>query len=142
MLRTRLAAGAVALAAAASVALGTAPASAADYPVVPIRQGDLQYGATYVTGTVTFYNQSVKVDGLAHFVGCRTVYATAIDIRENGDERVLDIGSTSPQCDKDHPVSIGLDAKTAGGADVVKLELRDGKGKSFTPSVYFYYAWV
>lgn len=142
MLKSRLAAGALALAAAGSVVLGAAPASAAPYPVVPIQKGDLQYGATYVTGSVTFYNQSVKVDGLAHYVGCRTIYATAYDIRENGEERVLDVGSTSPQCNRDHVVDIGLDAKTAGGADIVKLELRDGNGKSFAPPVYFYYSWV
>jgi hypothetical protein len=140
MLRTRLAAGATALAAIAGVAFGGAPAaSAADYPYAVIEKSHLQFGATYVTGKVTFYNRSAGVTGTGHFVGCRTLYAWAIDKQPGDKEVVLDVGSTSPQCDKNHPINIPLEANIAGGADRVLLELRDGAGKPFATRVFMRY---
>lgn len=132
MLKTRLAAGLAALAA-ATVALGGAPASAADSVTRTIEMDDIKYGASYLTGTITFYNRSVSVTGAAHFVGCRTIYATAYDIQEGGGLKRIDIGSSSPQCDRDHLINIPLSADTPGGADMVMLEMRDGDGKNLGP---------
>jgi hypothetical protein len=134
MLKTRVTAGLAALAAAASVAIAVAPAaSAAEYPSGPIEMNDIKYGASYMTGTVTFYNRSVGITGPAHFVGCRTIYAFAYDVQPGGARKQLDAGSTSPQCDRDHFVNIPLAADVSGGADLVRLEMRDGNGKALGP---------
>ncbi|MDX8147651.1 hypothetical protein SK854_36460 [Lentzea sp. BCCO 10_0061] len=140
MLKTRLAAGVTALAATAGMVFGAAPsAAAADYPYADIEMSHLKFGATYVTGRVTFYNRSASVVGTGHFVGCRTLYAWAIDKQPGDKEVALDVGSTSPQCDKDHPINIPLEANIAGGADRVILELRDGAGKPFPTRVFMRY---
>lgn len=128
MLKTRLAAGLAAFAAAATATLAGAPAASADVSRT-IEARDIKVGASYMTGTITFYNRSVSVKGPAHLVGCRTIYATAYDIQEGGGLKRIDIGSSSPQCDKDHLINIPLDADTPGGADMVMLEMRDGDGK-------------
>jgi hypothetical protein len=133
MLNTRLAAGLATLATAAGLALGGAPASAADSVTRTIEADDIKYGASYMTGTIAFYNRSVSVTGPAHFVGCRTIYAIAYDIQEGGGLKRIDIGSSSPQCDRDHFINIPLSADTPGGADMVMLEMRDGDGKPLGP---------
>lgn len=129
--RTRLAAGFAALVA----AIVTAPAASAAYPVGEIKKEHLQFGATYMTGTVTFYNRSVGIKGPAHFVGCRTIHAWSVDIQGSVD-KILDYGSTSPKCDRDYFVDIPLEANIPGGAERVVIELRDGAGKAFSPRVY------
>ncbi|HEX7309174.1 hypothetical protein [Lentzea sp.] len=126
----------VAFALTASAALATAPtATAADYPKVEIIKQHLQYGATYMTGEVAFYNRSAGVDGVAHIVGCRTIFATTINLEATGKEEMIDERSTSRKCDGDFPVHLNVPADIAGGADRVYLELRDGDGKSFNPLV-------
>lgn len=138
--RTRLAAGAAALAAAASLALGAAPAaSAAAYPTSTIGAEDVDYGATYMTGKITWYNRAVNVSGPAHFVGCRTVYVTTYDIHADGTWHYLDARSTSPRCDTNYFVDLGPTADVIGGADVVLVEMRDGSGTRLPYAWRYYY---
>ncbi|MGW6928996.1 hypothetical protein ACWGE0_02965 [Lentzea sp. NPDC054927] len=130
MLKTRTTLTAILMATAAVVAMAPSASAAVTRT---IEADDIKYGASYMTGTVTFYNRSVNVSGPAHFVGCRTIYAIAYDIQEGGGLKRIDIGSSSPQCDKDHLINIPLSADTGGGADMVMLEMRDGNGKALGP---------
>lgn len=140
--RTRLAAGVAALAAAASVAFGAAPAaSAAAYPTSTIGAEDVDFGATYMTGKVTWYNRSVNVSGPAHFVGCRTVYVTTYDRHADGTWHFLNDRSTSPRCDTNYFVDLGPTADVAGGADAVLVEMRDGSGAPLPYAWKYYYRW-
>lgn len=139
MLKTRLAAGLAVLAATASVTIAVAPAASADeYPYAVIEKEHLQYGASYLTGRVTFYNRGASVNGTAHLVGCRTFYAWTID--KQGDKEVpLDVKSSSPKCDGNFAIDIPLEANIVGGADRVIIEMRDGAGKPFPVREAFRY---
>jgi hypothetical protein len=104
-----------AVASVTGMVFATPPATAAAYPTSTF---SIQVGASYYTGTVTWYNRAVGVTGAFKAVGCRRVYADA-RIASNG--RRLDIQSSSTWCDESGPAPLPLDADVAGGATKVNV---------------------
>ncbi|CCK24695.1 putative secreted protein [Streptomyces davaonensis JCM 4913] len=122
-MKTRLAtaAGAAVLTAATVLGAPAAGAQTAAYPTTPIT--GVSYGASYVSGTLTWYNRSVGVDGALRAVGCRRAWVGTYDASGS----LLGARSTSTKCD----VTYSLDdfpsvpADVPGGAAYVVVCLDD-----------------
>ena len=109
--RTRkLGAAVAAMAAVAGMVFTAAPATAAP-AAYPTSSFSIVVGASYYTGTVTWYNRSVGVDGAFKAVGERRVYAQAWAGRT-----WLDWDSSSTWTDRSGPASLALDTDVQGGA--------------------------
>ncbi|MFB7272618.1 hypothetical protein [Streptomyces sp. NPDC056244] len=125
---------ALALAAAAGFAMSaalTTPAAAAE-PVAavayPTRDVDVTFGATYVRGTLTWYNRSVGITGTYRAIassGCRRVWVGTYDIAGVP----LDAQSTSTLCDGVKPIDFPVPADVPGGAASVLVCLDDGNAE-------------
>jgi hypothetical protein len=107
----------------AAVALAVAPSAAADDPAT----FDLKYGATYFTGTINFYNRSVRVDGYLRSLSTSCRRGTASSWNSNATE-VLDVRSTSAHCDGVTEQHLVLGAPVAGGAGWVEVTLANADG--------------
>jgi hypothetical protein len=109
----------VSLAAAAATVIATAPsAEAASYPRMTFR---VEYGQTYTTGTVTFYNRAVVVEGEQKAVsssGCRKTGAQAVA----GGEQ-LGRNEWAWTCSGSEKFSFTVPANRPGGADRVFVNL-------------------
>lgn len=85
-----------------------------------VRDFRVPYGASYATGTATFSNRWVTLDGTLHAVGCgRAVYGFAYA----GINPVGDGASSTPRCDGNWPFHVPVPADVAGGADSVFITL-------------------
>jgi hypothetical protein len=104
--------------AAVGLVLAAAPVATAA-PASVVRDFTLPYGASHATGTATFTNRSVILDGTLHAVGCgRTVYGYAY-----AGNYPLGSASSTPRCDGDWAFHVPVPADVAGGADSVDVEL-------------------
>ncbi|MDT0609096.1 hypothetical protein [Streptomyces lancefieldiae] len=122
---------ALTLAAAAGLALSaaltapaeaTAPSAAVAYPTTPV--DDVNYGATYVRGTLTWYDRSVGITGTYRAIatsGCRRVWVGTYDAAG----KPLDARSTSTLCDGVKPIDFAVPADVPGGAAQVLVCLDD-----------------
>ncbi len=107
-------------AAAVGLVLVTAPAATAGQVSV-VRNFHVAYGASYATGTATFTNRWVTLDGTLHAVGCgRVVYGDSYAAGKG-----IDGGSASstPRCDGNWPIHVPVPADVVGGADSVLITL-------------------
>ncbi|MCX5613306.1 MULTISPECIES: hypothetical protein [unclassified Streptomyces] len=98
-----------------------APAAGAQTAAYPTTAVDVTYGASYVRGTLTWYNRSVGVEGTLRAVGCRRAWFGAYGA--SGNE--LGARSTSTKCDVTYPVSTGIPADVPGGAAYVIVCIDD-----------------
>ncbi|WP_371749858.1 hypothetical protein OG302_41125 [Streptomyces sp. NBC_01283] len=89
-------------------------AQSAPYPSTPF---DVTLGASYVRGTLTWYDRSVGVSGNLRAVGCNRVGFSTYGA--SGNE--LGSRSSSTQCDVTYQFSTGLPANVTGGAASVKI---------------------
>ena len=109
----------VSLAAAAATVLAAAPAAeAASYPRSTFR---VTYGQTYTTGTVTFYNRAVLVEGEQKAVassGCRQTEGITL-----ASEGMLGVRSWAWTCSGSAAFSFTVPANRPGGADKVAVNL-------------------
>ncbi|EPH44229.1 hypothetical protein ABT390_09720 [Streptomyces aurantiacus] len=120
-MKTHLAAavGSAALTAGALLGAPAAGAQTAAYPTTPF---DVTYGASYVRGTLTWYNRSVGVDATLRAVGCRRAWFGAYGASGNQ----LGAVSTSPKCDTTYKFKVPIPADAPGGAAYVIVCLDDG----------------
>ncbi|WP_410592000.1 hypothetical protein [Amycolatopsis sp. lyj-23] len=126
--RTRRRTVAAAGVAAAGLVLATAPAATAAQVSV-VRNFYVPYGASYATGTATFTNRWVTLDGTLHAVGCgRTVYG---DSYAAGNPIPGGSASSTPRCDGNWPIHIPVPADVVGGADSVAVSLIVPDGYNF-----------
>jgi hypothetical protein len=109
--------------AAVGLVLATAPvATAASASFV--RDFYVDYGASYATGTATFTDRSVILDGTLHVVGCdRAVYGYAYA----GLTR-LGVASSTRRCDGNWTFHVPVPADVAGGASTVDVVLMASDG--------------
>ncbi|OEJ23388.1 hypothetical protein AR457_01485 [Streptomyces agglomeratus] len=119
-MKTRLAAavGSAVLTVGTLLGAPAAGAQTAAYPTIPF---DVTYGASYVRGTLTWYNRLVEADGTLRAVGCRSVWFGAYGASGNK----LGDGSTGTKCDGTYPFKIGIPADAPGGAVYVIVCLDD-----------------
>ncbi|MFF0203216.1 hypothetical protein [Streptomyces sp. NPDC005017] len=113
--------GSAVLTAATVLGAPAAGAQTAAYPTTPIT--GVSYGASYISGTLTWYNRSVGVDGALRAVGCRRAWVGAYDasgIR-------LGAKSTSTKCDVTYSLNEfpAVPADVPGGAAYVVVCLDD-----------------
>ncbi|WP_190016401.1 hypothetical protein [Streptomyces lucensis] len=113
--------GSAVLTAATVLGAPAAGAQTAAYPTTPIT--GVSYGASYISGTLTWYNRSVGVDGELRAVGCRRAWVGAYDasgIR-------LGAKSTSTKCDVTYSLNDfpAVPADVPGGAAYVVVCLDD-----------------
>ncbi|GAA0947337.1 hypothetical protein GCM10009559_46320 [Pseudonocardia zijingensis] len=100
-------------------------APAAEAATNPVRSFRITYGNTYTTGTVTFYNQSVLVQGEHKSVSptdCRFTRAKTWDYIELHQTRW-----TENVCDRSAKYSMTLKATNKGGAAWVEVQLVVGE---------------
>ncbi|MGV9841959.1 hypothetical protein ACWDUB_07610 [Streptomyces fungicidicus] len=108
-------------------------AQTAAYPTTPIT--DVSYGASYISGTLTWYNRAVGVDGALRAVGCRRAWVGTYDASGNS----LGARSTSTKCD----VTYSLDdfppvpADVPGGAAYVVVCLDDASASSLDCELFY-----
>lgn len=105
---------------------GTAAAQAETYPSGPF---NAPYGASYTTGTATFYNRSVGLVGEQKAVassGCRATVANAYDSHNNP----LGSSGTPFVCGRSEKFTLTAAAEVVGGAAWVGVCLVD---ENFTP---------
>ncbi|MEU9236026.1 hypothetical protein [Streptomyces subrutilus] len=113
-MKTHLAAALGSVALTAGLLLG-APAASAQTAAYPTTAFDVTYGASYVRGTLTWYNRSVGVDGTLRAVGCRRAWFGAYGASGNQ----LGARSTGTKCDTTYPVKTVIPADAPGGAAYV-----------------------
>jgi hypothetical protein len=116
--RRRVGALVAAVASVAGMVFAATPATAASYPSSPF---PIVVGASYFTGSVTWYNRAVEVTGAFKAVGCRRVYAQAWAGTVWTGYTWLDWASSSTWCDKSGPVTMTLSADISGGATEVEV---------------------
>ncbi|RSM78100.1 hypothetical protein DL991_18630 [Amycolatopsis sp. WAC 01375] len=115
--RTAAAAGVAAV----GLVFASAPAATAA-PASVVRDFYVDYGASYASGTATFTNRSVILDGTLHAVGCgRVIYGDAYAGPNDSD--YLGSGSSTPRCDGNWPFHVPVPADKPGGADRVLITL-------------------
>ncbi|MEU1018338.1 hypothetical protein ABZ383_34850 [Streptomyces sp. NPDC005900] len=102
-------------------ALLGAPAVSAQTTAYPTTPVDVTYGASYVRGTLTWYNRSVGFSGTLRAVGCRRAWFGAYDANNVKRGEV----STSPKCDTTYAINVGIPADVAGGAASVIVCIDD-----------------
>ncbi|MCY0951426.1 hypothetical protein [Streptomyces sp. H27-S2] len=110
-------------------AAGAQTATATAYPTSPF---NIEFGATWTRGTVTWYNRSVRVVGQHRSavgdspVTCRTTWAYTLQ----GDRAVIGMGGGSPiACGTIKPYDFFVPADKPGGAAYVRVCLDDGNLK-------------
>jgi len=134
-LKTQLATvvGSAVLTAATVLGAPAAGAQTAAYPTTPIT--NVSYGASYISGALTWYNRSVGVDGALRAVGCRRAWVGTYDASGNP----LGAKSTSTKCD----VTYSLDdfppvpADVPGGAAYVVVCLDDASASSLDCELFY-----
>ncbi|MFD3695113.1 hypothetical protein ACFWUZ_02995 [Streptomyces sp. NPDC058646] len=127
-MKTHLAAavGSVVLTAGTSLGVPAASAQSAAYPTSPVH---VPYGASYVDGTLTWYNRSVEFDGTLRAVGCRRAWFGTYGA--SGNE--LGARSTSTKCNVTYPIKdLVIPANVAGGAAYVIVCVDDANAKPLT----------
>ncbi|OEJ30226.1 hypothetical protein [Streptomyces subrutilus] len=124
-MKTHLAAAFGSVALTAGMLLG-APAAGAQTAAYPTTAVDVTYGASYVRGTLTWYNRSVGVEGTLRAVGCRRAWFGAYGA--SGNE--LGARSTSTKCDVRYPLETGIPADVPGGAAYVIVCVDDANANS------------
>jgi hypothetical protein len=100
---------------------GTAAAQTESYPTTHV---DVPYGASYTTGTLTWYNRSVELVGEEKAVessGCRTTYVATYA----ADGGFLDVGPGLLVCNGSTKFSSIAYAEVPGGAASVLVCLDD-----------------
>jgi hypothetical protein len=113
--------------AAVGLVLASAPAATAASESV-VRDFYVDYGASYASGTATFTNRSVILEGTLHAVGCgRAVYGDAYA----GTDNYLGSASSTPRCDGNWSLDVPVPANAAGGADRVLITLVAPDGTDF-----------
>ncbi|MGW0562171.1 hypothetical protein ACWDZ4_16510 [Streptomyces sp. NPDC003016] len=119
-MRTHLAAtlGSVVLTAGTLLGAPAAGAQTAAYPITPF---DVALGASYVRGTLTWYDRSVGADGTLRAVGCNRAWFGAYGASGN------ELGSwnTGIKCDVTYRFRIGIPADAPGGAAYVRVCMDD-----------------
>lgn len=123
-MKTHLAAalGSVVLTAGTLLGAPAAVAQPAAYPTTPV---DVTYGASYIRGTLTWYNRSVGFVGTLRAVGCRRAWFGAYDASGNQ----LGAKSTSTKCDVTYPINTGIPADVPGGAAYVIVCMDDANAQ-------------
>ncbi|MGW7458079.1 hypothetical protein [Streptomyces sp. NPDC054797] len=124
-MKTRFAAALGSVALTAGMLLG-APAASAQTTTYPTTTVDVPYGASYVHGTLTWYNRSVAFSGTLRAVGCRRAWFAAYDA--SGNE--FGARSTSTKCDVTYTVSASIPTDVPGGAAHVIVCLDDTNANS------------
>ncbi|MEU9143980.1 hypothetical protein [Streptomyces sp. NPDC048349] len=119
-MKTYLAAALGSAALTAGMLLGT-PAASAQTAAYPTTAFDVPYGASYVRGTLTWYNRSVGAEGVLRAVGCRRAWFGAYGA--SGNE--LGARSTSTKCDVTYPIETVIPADVPGGAAYVIVCIDD-----------------
>lgn len=131
-MRTRFIGGLSALALSVGMLASAGPAAQATSAAYPTRQVDLSYGASYIRGTLTFYNRSVGFKGTIRALsssGCRYAKLTTI-AADNGD--YLGTQETRRACNSVISVTESITADRVGGACSVFLEFFHGDGRRLT----------
>lgn len=121
VLTSLAAAGFAASAALTGPAAVAAPTAGAAYPTSSV---DVSYGATYVRGTLTWFNRSVGFQGTYRAIessGCRRAWFGTYTA--SGD--YLDARSTSTLCNGTKPITTAIPADVPGGAASVVVCLDD-----------------
>ncbi|MFF8268390.1 hypothetical protein ACF059_13460 [Streptomyces sp. NPDC016562] len=131
-MKTRFAAALGSVALAAGMLLG-APAASAQTTAYPTTTVDVPYGASYIHGTLTWYNRSVGFNGTLRAVGCRRAWFAAYDASGNQ----FDARSTSTKCDVTYPFSVSIPADAPGGAASVVVCLDDANAKPLKCVKYY-----
>ncbi|WP_407838629.1 hypothetical protein ACE1OC_23305 [Streptomyces sp. DSM 116496] len=114
-------------------ALLGAPAASAQTTAYPTTPFDVTYGASYVRGTLTWYNRSVGVEGTLRAVGCRRAWFGAYSASHSQ----LDVKSTSTKCDVTYPIKTLLNADVPGGAAYVIVCLDDANANPLKCERYY-----
>jgi hypothetical protein len=114
----RLAGAGAALALGSTVMVLAAPSASAASANI-----SLPYGASYYTGTATWSNRGVGIDGSFKATGCRRVYARAF-----AGSTTLDFQSTSTWCNRSGPADFSLTADVVGGSDNIWVYMTDENG--------------
>ncbi|MFD9305400.1 hypothetical protein ACFWCB_22550 [Streptomyces sp. NPDC060048] len=109
----------------AGMVLG-APAAGAQTAAYPTTAVNVTFGASYLRGTLTWYNRSVGVNGTLRAVGCHSAWFGAYGA--SGNE--LGTWSTGTECDVTYPFNIGIPADAPGGAAYVKVCIDDANANS------------
>ncbi|MWA08341.1 hypothetical protein [Streptomyces sp. BA2] len=118
-MKTHLAAlGSLLLTAGTLLGAPAAGAQTAAYPTTPF---DVTVGASYLRGTLTWYNRSVGADGTLRAVGCHRAWFGAYGA--SGQE--LGTWSTGIKCDGTYRFNGTIPADGPGGAAYVKVCLDD-----------------
>lgn len=126
------------LAAAASLAMAavvTTPAVAAT-PAPSATQATavhLEYGASYISGTLTFFNRSVGFTGSLRAVGCRRAWFSAYDTSGTS----LGARSSSTHCDTTVAIPVTLPADVVGGAAYVTICMDDQNANPLVCQDYY-----
>ncbi|MEW1929318.1 hypothetical protein [Streptomyces sp. NPDC088360] len=119
-MKTPLAAALGSLMLAAGTLLG-APAADAQTAAYPTPPFDVAFGASYLRGTLTWYDRSVAADGTLRAAGCHRarfgVYGAS------GEE--LGVWSTGTKCNGTYPFKSQIPANAPGGAAYVRVCLDD-----------------
>ncbi|MFG2652452.1 hypothetical protein [Streptomyces sp. NPDC048436] len=110
-MKTHLAAAVGTVVLTAGTLLG-APAVSAQTAAYPTTAVDIPYGASYLRGTVTWYNRSVAFSGTLRAVGCRRAWFGTY----SASGTPLGTASTSTKCDVTYPFNVGIPADVPGGA--------------------------
>lgn len=131
-MKTPLAAalGSVVLAAGALLGAPAASAQTTAYPTNPV---DVTYGASYIRGTLTWYNRGVGFDGVLRAVGCRRAWFGTYGASGN----LLAARSTSTKCDVTYPIDVGIPADVPGGAASVIVCLDDADANPLKCTRYY-----
>ncbi len=110
--------GSVVLTAGTLLGAPAAGAQTAAYSTTPF---DVTFGASYLRGTLTWYNRSVGADGTLRAVGCyRAWFGT---YGASGEE--LGAWDTGIKCDGTYPFRIGIPADAPRGAAYVRVCIDD-----------------
>lgn len=128
----KISAAIAAVAAASGLVLAGAPAATAAPAEYPTSSFSVGSGASYFSGTITWYNRSVGVAGTFKAVGCRRVYASAWAGGSELDER-----SSSTHCNSTTFETIPLAANVPGGAAWVDIIMTDQNGAYLDGETYW-----
>ncbi|MET9518307.1 hypothetical protein [Streptomyces sp. NPDC002994] len=115
--------GSVVLTAGTLLGAPAAGAQTAAYPTTPF---DVTFGASYVRGTLTWYNRSVGVDGTLRAVGCHSAWFGTYGA--SGNE--LGAWSTGTKCDVTYRFKTEIPADAPGGAAYVRVCIHDANANS------------
>ncbi|MGW7032686.1 hypothetical protein ACWGFX_36700 [Streptomyces xanthophaeus] len=110
--------GSVVLTAGTLLGAPAAGAQTAGYPTTPF---DVSLGASYVRGTLTWYNRAVGADGTFRAVGCASVSFSAY----GASDQELSTVSTGTRCNVTHLFKITIPAGAPGGAAYVRICIDD-----------------